>query len=164
MKNYLPCAIIAASLFGLGSHSSCQDYEPYDSEVLVKTSFEENFKKTFGETSPSQTWDLTTVIPRTWKYDVDLSEITTRTAAGDQYTAANASEILSPNQPGNITSANNSTNWLANGWYEVQSATLQWMNAQLVEGTNNTSKGSPFTLHAPNNEFAIIPIYQGRAD
>ena len=165
MKKTLPIAIIATSLLGLGNLTSCQDYEPYDSEVLVKTSFEENFQKAFGEISPNQTWDLTKVIPRTWKYDVDLSDISTRTAAGDQYTSANASEILRSNQPTNVPTnrVNDNTNWLSYGWYEVQSATLNWMNAQLVEGAVNTSKGSPFTLHAPNNAFAIIPIYQGQA-
>ena len=37
------------------------------------------------------------------------------------------------------------------------------MNDYIPEGVNNTAQGSPFTLHAPSNEFAIIPIYQGFA-
>ena len=166
MKKTLPLVVVATTVFGLGSLSSCQDYEPYDSEVLVKTSFEENFKKAFGEISPNQTWDLTKVIPRTWKYDVDLSGITTRaTDAGEQYTAAPASEILSANQPRNVPTneVGNNTNWLSYGWYEVQNTTLNWLNENIPESVVNTSKGSPFTLHAPSNAFAIIPIYQGFA-
>ena len=34
--------------------SSCQDYDLTTEEVLVKTSFERNFKKTFGEIAPQQ--------------------------------------------------------------------------------------------------------------
>ncbi|MBO7635064.1 MAG: hypothetical protein J6S89_00630 [Paludibacteraceae bacterium] len=163
MKKNLPIAIIATSVLGLGSLSSCQDYTPYDSEVLVKTSFEDNFKKTFGEISPSQTWDLTTVIPRTWKYDVELSDAITRTHAGDQYHEANASSILRAKQPDVINSFTTEPDWAKAGWYEVKESTLDWMHEHLVEGRVNTNQGAPFTLHAPDNAFAIIPIYQGQA-
>lgn len=147
--------IIGFSLITL--FNSCQDYDPACEEVIVKTSFERNFINTFGDIDPNQSWDLTKTMPRTKKYDVPVYNADTRaTHAGEDYNPATTQQLNDlVTKPGSIDDRN--------GWYTVQPATLTWMNQNLVEGRNNTSKGSAFTLIPPENEFAIIPIYQGRA-
>ena len=59
MKKTLPIAIIATSLLGLGSLTSCHD-EDFDvsTAVLQEHAFEQNFIKEFGKPSATQTWDF----------------------------------------------------------------------------------------------------------
>lgn len=61
MKKTLPIAIIAASLLGLGSLSSCHDEDLGVSEsVLKEKAFEDAFSKQFGKPDPNQSWDFYT--------------------------------------------------------------------------------------------------------
>lgn len=48
-------------------------------------------------------------------------------------------------------------------WYYVEQASLDFFQEELKEGENNRAKGQPFIMSAPNNGFAIYPIYQGAA-
>jgi len=59
MKKTLPIAIIAISLLGLGSLTSCHD-EDFDvsTTVLQERAFEQNFIKEFGKPSANQSWDF----------------------------------------------------------------------------------------------------------
>lgn len=59
MKKTLPIAIIATSLLGLGSLTSCQD-EDFDVQtaVLKEKAFENGFVKEFGQPSANQSWDF----------------------------------------------------------------------------------------------------------
>ena len=59
MKKTLPIAIIATSLVGLGSLTSCHD-EDFDvsTAVLQERAFEQNFIKEFGKPSANQSWDF----------------------------------------------------------------------------------------------------------
>ena len=59
MKKTLPIAIIATSLLGLGSLTSCHD-EDFDvsTTVLQERAFEQSFIKEFGKPSENQTWDF----------------------------------------------------------------------------------------------------------
>lgn len=47
------------------------------------------------------------------------------------------------------------------GYYEVEAVTLEYLQAELVEGQNNRSKGKKFLMTVPDNAFTIVPIYQG---
>ena len=59
MKKTLPIAIIAASLLGLGSLSSCHDEDfGVSTAVLQDHAFEQSFIKEFGKPSSNQTWDF----------------------------------------------------------------------------------------------------------
>lgn len=59
MKKNLPIAIIAISLLGLGSLSSCHDENLGVSEsVLKEKAFEDAFSKQFGKPDPNQSWDF----------------------------------------------------------------------------------------------------------
>ena len=60
MKKNLSIAIIATSVLGLGSLSSCQDSEVENIEqVAFQHGYESGFVKTFGNVDPNQTWDFT---------------------------------------------------------------------------------------------------------
>lgn len=50
-----------------------------------------------------------------------------------------------------------------NKWYQVDNNTLSWLNDKLPEEKDNRSKGEPFALQVPRNQFTIVPIYQGKA-
>jgi len=137
--------------------SSCQDYELTNNEVIIKKSFERNFIETFGEIDPNQSWDLSMSYPRTEAYPIPSYATNTRaTDAGEQYTAATDTELNSLiTRPG---SYENTTEW-----YQVQTTTLNWLKKELPEGKNNSSKGTAFSIAKPEQQFAIIPIYQGKA-
>lgn len=59
MKKNLPIVIIATSVLGLGSLSSCHD-EDFDVQtaVLKEKAFENDFIKEFGQPSADQSWDF----------------------------------------------------------------------------------------------------------
>ena len=59
MKKYLSFAIIAMSILGLGSLTSCHD-EDFDvsTAVLQERAFEQGFIKEFGKPSADQSWDF----------------------------------------------------------------------------------------------------------
>ena len=59
MKKTLPIAIIATSVLGLGSLTSCHD-EDFDvsTTVLQERAFEQSFIKEFGQPSADQSWDF----------------------------------------------------------------------------------------------------------
>lgn len=49
-------------------------------------------------------------------------------------------------------------------WYNVDSEVIKWLDKYLPNGQNNSSKGSSFVMTVPDNEFTIVPIYQGEAE
>lgn len=59
MKKILSIAIIATTVLGLGSLTSCQD-EDFDVQtaVLKEKAFENGFVKEFGQPSANQSWDF----------------------------------------------------------------------------------------------------------
>ena len=61
MKKTLPIAIIAPSLLGLGSLTSCHD-EDFDvsTQTLKERAFNEAFVKQFGKPDANQSWDFYT--------------------------------------------------------------------------------------------------------
>ncbi len=146
--------MVTAIIFGL---NSCQDFDPTNEEVYVKTSYEKNFKSTFGEIDPNQCWDLTKTMPRTAKYNVEEFEAKTRAHTISGYTDATSAQVSSL-----VTYVSGSASSHDN-WYTVQEGTLKWMKNTLKEGQNNHNLGTSFALVPPSNQFAIIPIYQGQA-
>jgi hypothetical protein len=61
MKKYLPFAVTAMAILGLGSLTSCHD-EDFDvsNAVLQERAFEQGFIKEFGKPSADQSWDFYT--------------------------------------------------------------------------------------------------------
>ena len=136
--------------------SSCQDEEfGYTAEDVKKGAFGRNFENEYGKIDPDQSWDLTRSMVRTSKYKpFSFGDTQTRSAIVG-YEEADASQIAT--YPGNAAASDFS------GWYDVQDETLTWFNQKLIEGKNHTDLGEPFSLVAPANGFAIIPIFQGEA-
>ena len=149
----LSVAAVASSMFAASFLTSCSEEDlGFTSADVKKNEFAENFEATFGKVDENKSWDLYNTMTRTEKYDA--SEYTTLTrSAIEGYTEGSASDIIS--RPGSQSDRN--------GWYSVQDETLTWLKNNLVEGRNNTGLGKPFALKAPQNKFAIIPIYQGQA-
>lgn len=49
-------------------------------------------------------------------------------------------------------------------WYEVPSNTLQWLNEHLSSGRDNRALGHEVRFMADGEPFAIMPIFQGKAN
>ncbi len=130
-----------------------------------------NFEKNFGNISEIPTWDFST-------YNLTRMGLTggpsyaglTRayypnpgyTGKTDATPAVNDAYILASDQ----TPMGLSGSAMSDGYYNVESGTLNWLDSNLPEGVQdplNVSKGQPFVLGKPTHNFAIIPIYQGHA-
>lgn len=48
-------------------------------------------------------------------------------------------------------------------WYEVEKATLEGIKGTLIEKEDHRDLGEPFILTVPENEFTIVPIFQGES-
>ena len=129
--------IVTAAVL-LAACSSKDVYDPQSIEDYAKASYAESFKKAYPNVNLNQNWDY-----------------------------ANKNEILSLPASGTAgaraTTRAASYNFTTTDEYEVEAATLNWMNNQLKEGQNNRSKGKPFYMSVPNNSFTIVPISQGDA-
>ena len=136
--------------------TSCQNEDFGFTEQEIKTSrFAKNFEAEYGPISPDQSWDLTRYMYRTSSYDNSMLDFLlhkslTRAADG------NGVEYKNPES--------DDLGYYENGYYVVEEQTIRWLRNYLKEGKNNTDLGKAFTMVAPNNQFAIIPIYQGFAD
>lgn len=135
-KNSLCAAALGAMALAL--LPSCQDEDfGYTAEEIR---YERNFTQKYGEIASDKSWDLSTIGKH---YDTDGNE----TRAGGSHT--------------NLTE---NTHYSKNfGYWEVPMKTVRWMQKALIEGNDNRYLGSSFVLQIPNNDFAIIPIYQGRS-
>ncbi len=49
-------------------------------------------------------------------------------------------------------------------WYNVDGKVIKWLDENLPNGKDNSKKGSSFVMTVPDNEFTIVPIYQGEAE
>ena len=97
-------------------------------------------------------------MPRTAKYD-DVALVDYLLQNGGQTRAGGGSSNPIGSLPDNCDLAID-----GDGYYHVEPNTIRWMRNYLKEGVNNTALGSAFSLRAPNNQIAIIPIYQGFAN
>ena len=138
MKKNLSIAIIATSVLGLGSLSSCQDSEVENIEqVAFQRGYESSFVKTFGNVDPNQTWDFTSY--------------------------ARHQRVINQNLTRDMTSYETIAD--GRGWYYVEDATLDWMLNYLPEATDNRKQVTANVLRTEDKEmtFEIVPLYQGRA-
>ena len=106
-------------------------------ETNQKASFADNFVKKYPNVDLNQSWDFSS---KTSYYSFGNGyRNEARTRAGGDY------------------------NFTAGNWYEVENATVSWMQEKLVEGIDHRSQGKPFYMTVPGNEFTIVPIFQGQA-
>lgn len=135
------CATIGASFVSL--ISSCQDEDfGYTSDVIA---YRKSFNSTFGKIPADKSWDLSSY---TNIYDPEASSSLTRATKswdGNNY-----------DLPEGAFSKDFD-------YWEVPKQTLLWMQSALIESKDNRYLGSNFVLQLPENDFVIIPIYQGKS-
>lgn len=123
--------------------SSCRD-DNFDWDKAhsvgkeVESAYEEHFKEIFGEVSPTQSWDFT-----------------------QQDAATRAGSLAAPSKFGGY---NGDSRLGSDSWYDVPTDVTTWLDKNLKEQVNNSSKGYPLAFSVPSNgEFDLIPVYQGMA-
>ena len=105
-------------------------------ENNTKASYADNFKKKYPNVNLNQSWDFSHKYTAYTLGTTDNNKARTRAGEGS---------------------------WSKESWYEVDNNTLDWMHEQLIEGIDHRALGSPFYMTIPNNDFYIVPIFQGQA-
>lgn len=125
--------------------TGCQDEEFGYSAEYIK--YQKSFTQKYGEIPADKSWDLTT-----WAQMHNApANGQTRAGAGSVNTGELNSDPSNPDFE------------VSNQEYEVPADLMNWMKSNLVEGQDNRSLGSSFMLRLPQNDFAIIPIFQGNS-
>lgn len=126
---------LATSVVLLVACSNNSDlYDASTVEKEAKLVYSENFVKKYPNVTLNQSWDYSHKNPT---YSLPASSRATTRAANYSFSVG--------------------------AEYEVDKATLEWMNARLTERKDNRSLGAPFYMTVPGNSFTIVPIYQGHA-
>jgi hypothetical protein len=124
--------------------TSCSDKEVFDSNAIYnqkKSEFTSNFIKKYGEIDPNQSWDFST---GSHVYSLSLPKAT---RGATRAVTADPADYLT-----------------IQDWYEVDLNTVGWMTSTLTNGKNHRNLGNPFYMVVPENEFFIVPIFEGYAD
>ncbi len=138
--------------------ASCQDEDfGYTADQIA---YRTNFEKMYGSVKDTPTWDFSSYNLRQMGLEGGPSYAGMTRGLAPNYsgsvntTTGKTSDILKSDAPTNVT--------LTDGWYSVPQGTLTWLDSSLPEGNPYTS-GKSFVLGKPQDNFAIIPIYQGHA-
>lgn len=119
--------------------TACSSTDLYDADSIeqqTKADYAANFAKKYPNVDMNQSWDYSSKQPYYSLPGSNGNKVTTR-ATENPFTVSD--------------------------WYEVDNNTLNWMKEELVEGKNNSAKGKAFYMTVPDNDFTIVPIYQGQA-
>lgn len=173
---------LASIVMSLPLFSSCQDEDNGFSEQEIRNSvYLRNFEKQYGKISEDQTWDFSSYNlsrlglvggPSITSANVTRAETRALTAGAtvaELYKGNSSTESAnysSLSKSGKTDAVNVTTFPLSttpDGWYSVESTTLDWLNKKLVEKKNNRNLGTAFAFSQPKNGLMIIPIYQGQA-
>lgn len=130
-------------LYDEGKIAEMEAAEAAAAQQKLIAEYEANFIKTFGEVSPTQSWDFRTAYA-TFSYD-GLSNVRTR---ADESTPAEE-----------ITYTKN----LSDDYYELQDKTFKTLKKQFTESIDHQSEGTFFYMKAPGNDFTIQPIFMGKS-
>lgn len=133
--------------------TGCQDEEfGYNAEDIKYAKAYEEF---FGELPKDKSWDLSSY---TNHY---------------HYQSSDETRAVGSPTPNGVTPTNNQLRegdksggneyQVLNEYWKVPQKTFDWMKAALKEGKDNRYLGAPFVLQLPNNDFAIVPIFQGKS-
>lgn len=154
---YCHYLFVALGITSAAILASCQDEDfGYTADQIA---YRTNFEKMYGSVKDIPTWDFSSYNLRQMGLAGGPSYAGTRGLASN-YTGtvntigATAGDILKTSAPTGVT--------LTDGWYSVPSATLSWLDNSLPEATEY-KQGKSFVLGKPQDNFAIIPIYQGHA-
>lgn len=137
MKTNINNLIIMGAAVLLTACSSKDLFDENFVENNAKASYAENFATKYANVDMNQSWD----------YSTKQSYFTLGGTNTGKKAITRAGE-------GTITKGD---------WYEVDNNTLTWMQNQLVERQDNSSFGKAFIMSVPNNDFTLVPIFQGMA-
>ena len=124
---------------------SCGDKEAFDGSYANQkklSDYSANFIKKYGDVS-GKTWDFSS---DSHVYSLSMPNPATARAATRAF-MADPADYLS-----------------INDWYEVDLNTVSWMTSKLTNGRNHRDLGSPFYMIVPQNEFFVVPVFEGQAD
>lgn len=118
--------------------TSCQDEDFGYSAEAIK--YAKSYQDFFGDMPSDKSWDLSSY---SGSYDPTITRSTTAIIDGD---LTEGDEWVKKDQ-----------------WWQVPDKTYNWMLKALLEGKDNRYLGSNFVLQLPENDFVIIPIFQGKS-
>jgi hypothetical protein len=120
---------------------SCSNESLFDDNAYHKQkeeAYTSNFEKRYGKIDPNQTWDFTTDTPT---YSMVSTGGATRAAASLE-TADFTCEVRE---------------------MDIQPDISTYIAANLPKGQNNSSKGRKFEMVIGENDFTVVPLFQGCA-
>lgn len=151
-KTLFSVALSASLLAGM---TSCQDEDfGYGVDEVRASVYARNFENYFGKISPDQTWDLSSY---------NLNQLGLKGGPTDFLTTGGALTRAFEGNADNVRAT-------LSDWYNVPTATINWLNRNMMERYNHSGSGNAFNLINPyyddnsggeSRDFLIIPIYQG---
>lgn len=158
---YCHYLFVALGITSAAILASCQDEDfGYTSDQIA---YRTNFEKMYGSVKDIPTWDFSSYNLRQMGLEGGPSmqnSPATRSAKTHNWNTGGACH-------GAIDGATVGTDIVKDveSWFSVPSSTQSWMDTNLKEGQPHKSLGTPFALVKPENnqDFLIIPIYQGHS-
>ena len=136
-KNFLVFGSMA--VMGLAFMSCSKDLYSEDAvNELQDATYAANFEKRYGKIDPNQTWDFTT------------GETTYSPVSSGSSTRA-------------VSSAADANFDRTEGSMTIQKEVSEFMFNKLPKGVDNSAMGKRFTMKIGENDFTIVPIFQGCA-
>lgn len=132
--------LAAATAFVSCSHND--DFDENYVEKQKKAEFAANFVKKYGAVDANQSWDFSND-----SHVFSLSKPMSTRAAATRAVTADPAKYMS-----------------IQDWYQVDLNTVKWMTTKLTNGRNHRDLGTPFYMVVPENEFYVVPIFEGTAD
>ena len=128
------------AIMGIAFVACSSNEDLFDEEAAIKQQnaiYAANFEKRYGKIDPNQTWDFSTNTPT---YSLVSSSSITRTAASGETPDFTCTT----------------------GTMDIQKEISEYIAEKLPKGKNNSDKGRKFKM-VIQNDFTIVPIYQGCA-
>ena len=162
-------------LYDEGKANELKEAEEAAKQAQINEQYKANFIKTYGEISPTQSWDFST---KDVTFGTASSNARTRNVWDYLWSLYNYSHGWGGhnnnnggnNQPGNLVPAQQEITVLdcvsnIDQWYIVPDPTLSLMNRVFKEGRDNEDymEGTFFKMQVPTNDFYILPIYMGQS-
>lgn len=132
--------------------SACTDKDfGYSGEDIKYAKAYQDF---FGKLPEDKSWDLSSSVNH-YHYDSN--------GYSGAATRANSVEPDGGQLQKGTQSAKSGQYYVCDNYWNVPQDTYDWLKAALKEGKDNRYLGSPFVLQLPENDFAIVPIFQGKS-
>lgn len=133
---YLKLSSAIAGIFVCGTLVGCQETEFTSvEESTFHRDYETNFVKTYGAVAPTQSWDFSTYGKLKAMREANTRATSWKSVASDD------------------------------GYYYVDSETLDWIDTNLPERGDNAELIETFVLNAEAGQtFEVVPIYQGQCE